>query len=105
MVHEGSIKTKEADVEVAVGVTPMAVEVEAEEVVLTRMVGTSFMTSLETIIQGITIGEGAVGVVGRLTTTMVQLLKMVIPQLTLELLLNGTSSLDRILLTSFTCGW
>lgn len=78
MFCEDPIRTKEvvvvAAAGVAVGVTLTAVEAEAvaEEVDLTRMVGTSIMTSLEVIIRGvtITIGEGAAEVAGPLTTIM-----------------------------------
>lgn len=80
----------------------MAVEVGAveEEVDPTRMAATSSMTSLEIIIQGttITVGEGAVEVVGPLTTTTVPQLKMAITRPTLELHHDNTVSFHRMLL-------
>ena len=85
MFRGGPIRTKEvvAEVVVAAGVTPAAVEPEAaaEEVDPTRMVETSIMTILQDTIQGIsiTIEEGVEEVVDHLTTIMARWFKAATP--------------------------
>jgi hypothetical protein len=113
MSIEGTTRTKEVVVVVAmavVGAIQMAVVVEVvlEEVVATKMAATNIMINLETFIRGTTIiiEEGVAEVVGTLITTTVRQVKVVLPLLMLGWLHDDTHCVSiGCQVPSFIGGW